>query len=174
MNIEDTIRIIPNYPTPGIMFRDVTTLLKNPLAFQTTIQQFSDNYSNIEFDKIIGIESRGFIFGASLAQKMNKGFVPIRKKGKLPYETLSQEYSLEYGRDIIEIHIDAISPGEKIVVIDDLIATGGTALAACQLLQKLQAEIVGFGFVINLANLGGKKLLEEQGISVFSICHYNE
>lgn len=174
MNIEDTIRNIPNYPAPGIMFKDVTTLLKNPLAFQTTIQKFSDNYSNIEFDKIIGIESRGFIFGASLAQKMNKGFVPIRKKGKLPYETLSQEYSLEYGRDIIEIHIDAISPGEKIVVIDDLIATGGTALAASQLLQKLQADIVGFGFVINLVNLGGKKLLEEQGISVFSICHYNE
>ena len=174
MSIEASIREIPDYPIPGVLFRDITTLLKDANAFRLTIQKFADQYRNQDVDKIVGIESRGFIFGASLAQELGKGFVPIRKKGKLPSETISQEYALEYGNDSIEIHVDAIKPGEKVVIIDDLIATGGTAYAACELLKKLDANLLGCGFVIDLPHLGGRQRLEEHGCSVFSVCSFND
>lgn len=174
MSIAAFIREIPNYPIPGVLFRDITTLLKDPSAFQSTIEAFVDYYQDKEIDKIIGIESRGFIFGASLAQALGKGFIPIRKKGKLPHVTIAQEYALEYGTDSIEIHEDAILLGEKVLIIDDLIATGGTALAAVKLIQKLNADLVGCGFVIDLPHLGGSNLLAKHGCDVFSICQFSD
>jgi adenine phosphoribosyltransferase len=174
MNIEASIREIPDYPIPGVLFRDITTLLKDANAFRMTIQKLADHYRDKNLDKIIGIESRGFIFGASLAQELGIGFVPIRKKGKLPFTTISQEYALEYGNDAIEIHIDAIKPGEKVIIIDDLIATGGTAFAACELLKKLDANLLGCGFVIDLPHLGGRQRLEDNGCAVFSVCSFND
>ena len=137
------------------MFRDITTLLQNPLAFRYCIQQFQQRYQDKNITKIAGIESRGFIFGAALAHEMNLPFVLIRKKGKLPAETVAQEYQLEYGTDKIEMHKDSIEKGDNVLIVDDLIATGGTALAACQLVEKLQGTVAGVGFVINLPGLKG-------------------
>ena len=174
MNIAASIREIPNYPIPGVLFRDITTLLKDPGAFQSTIDAFVDYYQDKIIDKVIGIESRGFIFGASLAQALGKGFIPIRKKGKLPHVTISQEYALEYGTDSIEIHEDAILPGEKVLIIDDLIATGGTAQAAVHLIQKLEADLIGCGFVIDLPHLGGSTHLAKYGCDVFSVCQFSD
>lgn len=174
MNIAASIREIPNYPIPGVLFRDITTLLKDPGAFQSTIDVFVDYYQDKAIDKVIGIESRGFIFGATLAQALGKGFIPIRKKGKLPHVTISQEYALEYGTDSIEIHEDAILPGEKVLIIDDLIAKGGTAQAAMHLIQKLEADLIGCGFVIDLPHLGGSTLLAKHGCDVFSVCQFSD
>ena len=155
MNLKTIIRTIPNWPKLGIMFRDITTLIQNPDAFRYCIQQFKAQYQDKNITKIAGIESRGFIFGAALAYEMNLPFILIRKKGKLPAETVSQEYQLEYGTDKIEIHKDAISAGDRVLIADDLIATGGTALAACQLVEKLGGIIAGSAFVINLPELKG-------------------
>ena len=173
MNITDLIRTIPDYPKPGIMFRDITTLLSHPEGFSYTIQLLVDRYSQYDFDFVAGIEARGFILGAPLATNLGKGFIPIRKSGKLPGPTISQSYDLEYGTDQIEIHEDAFGRGSKILLMDDLIATGGTAAAAIQLIERCGGNVVECCFVIDLPDLGGAKKLEAMGNRVFSIVGYD-
>lgn len=172
MPIASRIRTIPNYPKPGIMFRDVTTLLKDPVGLRITVNELVNRYSGLKIDKVAGIEARGFILGAPLAYMLGVGFVPIRKKGKLPAEAVSQEYALEYGRDSIEIHKDAIAEGDRVLLVDDLIATGGTAEAAIALIKILGGNIVECSFVVDLPELGGRKLLEGLGQKVFSLCEF--
>lgn len=172
MPIKSRIRTVPHYPKQGIMFRDITTLLKDPVGLRATIDELARRYSGMKIDKIAGIESRGFIVGAPLAYKMGLGFVPIRKKGKLPAETIGHDYELEYGTDRIEIHVDAISAGEKVLLVDDLIATGGTAEAACKLIQKIGGEIVECCFIIDLPDIGGRARLEKHGHKVFALCEF--
>lgn len=172
MTIKSKIRTVPNYPKHGIMFRDITTLLNDPMGFKLTIDQLIARYKPMKIDKIAAIESRGFILGAPLAYFLNIGFVPIRKKGKLPAETIGQDYDLEYGKDRIEIHLDAISKGEKVLLVDDLIATGGTAEAATKLISLVGGEVEECCFVIDLPDLGGSKRLEKAGHKVFSLCEF--
>lgn len=172
MPIASRIRTIPNYPKLGIMFRDVTTLLKDPVGLRITVNELVNRYSGLKIDKVAGIEARGFILGAPLAYMLGVGFVPIRKKGKLPAETVSQEYALEYGTDVIEIHKDAISEGDRVLLVDDLIATGGTAEAAITLIKRLAGNIVECGFVVDLPELGGRKRLENLGQKVFTLCEF--
>lgn len=159
--IKQVIRNVPDFPKVGIQFKDITTALKKPDVFREILDRLAEEYKNKEIDYIIGIESRGFIFGAALAYLLGCGFVPVRKKGKLPAEVLSQEYALEYGTDKIEVHKDALRRGDKVLVIDDLLATGGTAEASALLMQKAGAQIVGFAFVIELLDLDGRKKLEQ-------------
>ena len=154
------------------MFRDITTLLKDPVGLRTTIQEISNRYINTEIDKVVGIESRGFIIGAPVAYQLHKGFVPIRKQNKLPAETMGRDYQLEYGSDRIEIHVDAIQPGDRILLIDDLIATGGTAEAAVGLIQDMGGEVVECCFVIDLPDVGGRVRLENLGCKVFALCEF--
>lgn len=161
MDLKQYIRTIPNWPKPGILFRDITTLIKNPDAFGYCIEQFKEQYKHKNITKIAGIESRGFIFGAALAYEMKLPFVLIRKKGKLPAETVSQEYALEYGTDTVEIHQDAIEKGDRVLIVDDLIATAGTISAACQLVEKLQGVVAGVAFVINLPDLNGTEKIKQ-------------
>jgi adenine phosphoribosyltransferase len=172
MNIKSRIRTIPHYPRHGIMFRDITTLLKDPVGFRLTIQEIVNRYREEKIDKVAGIESRGFIVGAPVAFSLGVGFVPIRKKGKLPAEAIGHDYELEYGRDRIEIHVDAIGPGERVLLLDDLVATGGTAEAASQLIQKMGGIVVECCFVIDLPDIGGRKRLEKHGLKVFSLCQF--
>ena len=169
MSIKSYIRTIPHYPKQGTLFRDITTLLKDPVGFRILVDELVARYSNAEIDKIAGIESRGFILGAPLAYALGIGFVPIRKKGKLPAETVGQDYELEYGVDRIEIHADAINPGERILLVDDLIATGGTAEAAVTLIRKLGGEIVECAFAIDLPDIGGSQRLTALGVDVFAL-----
>ncbi len=168
--IKNKIRTIPNFPKPGIMFRDITTLLKDPQGIKKVIEILHNRYKDKQIDIVAGIESRGFIIGGSLAEKLNVGFVPIRKKGKLPGEKEQQEYSLEYGTDIIEIHKDAIQPGHRVLLIDDLIATGGTAQASCKLIEKLGGQIIECAFIIELPELKGREKLTKW--PVFSIVEF--
>ncbi len=172
MPIKSKIRTVPHYPKQGIQFRDITTLLKDPVGFRATIDELAQRYAGMKIDKIAGIEARGFILGAPLAYVMNKGFIPIRKKGKLPAETIGHDYELEYGTDRIEIHTDAIQKGEKVLLVDDLIATGGTAEAACKLIQKMGGEIVECCFIIDLPDIGGRARLEKHGHKVFALCEF--
>jgi adenine phosphoribosyltransferase len=172
MPIKSRIRTVPHYPKQGIMFRDITTLLKDPVGMRVTVDELVRRYADVKIDKIAGIESRGFIVGAPLAYALGKGFIPIRKKGKLPAETIGHDYELEYGTDRIEIHTDAIAPGEKILLVDDLIATGGTAEAACKLIEKMGGEIVECCFIIDLPDIGGRKRLEKYGHKVFALCEF--
>ncbi len=172
MPIKSRIRTIPHYPKPNIMFRDITSLLKDPIGLRITIDELVRRYADMEIDKVIGIEARGFIVGAPLAYALGKGFVPIRKKGKLPAETIGHDYELEYGTDRIEIHVDAIAPGERVLLVDDLIATGGTAEAATKLIEKIGGKIVECCFVIDLPDIGGRKRLEKHGYSVFALCEF--
>lgn len=172
MNIKSHIRTVPHYPKQGIMFRDITTLLKDPVGFRVTIQEIVNRYSGQRIDKVAGIESRGFIIGAPVAFSLGVGFVPIRKKGKLPAEAVGHDYELEYGHDRIEIHVDAIAPGDRVLLVDDLVATGGTAEAASQLIEKMGGTVVECCFVINLPDIGGRKRLEEHGLTVFSLCEF--
>ncbi|CAH1199059.1 adenine phosphoribosyltransferase [Candidatus Nitrotoga sp. BS] len=172
MPIKSHIRTIPHYPKPNIMFRDITSLLKDPIGFKITINELVHRYADMKIDKVMGIEARGFIVGAPLAYALGKGFVPIRKKGKLPAETIGQDYELEYGTDRIEIHADAITPGERVLLVDDLIATGGTAEAATRLIEKIGGKIVECCFVIDLPDIGGRKRLEKKGYSVFALCDF--
>jgi adenine phosphoribosyltransferase len=172
MPIKSSIRTIPDYPKPGIMFRDITTLLKDPLAFRATIDQLVARYQGQKIDKVAGIEARGFIIGAPLALALGVGFVPIRKTGKLPGETIGHDYALEYGTDRIEVHLDAINVGESILLIDDLIASGGTAEAACKLIERIGGSVVECAFVIELPELGGRKILEDNGHAVFALCEF--
>lgn len=162
MDLKSTIRTIPNWPKQGVMFRDITTLLKDPKAFEHVIETFYERYKGQKIDAVAGIESRGFIIGGALANKLKKGFVPIRKAGKLPSKTEREEYELEYGSAIVEIHKDAIEEGDNMLLIDDLIATGGTALAACKLIERLGGKVVECAFIIGLPDLNGMKKLEEK------------
>jgi len=154
------------------MFRDITTLLKDPVGFQFTIQEIVKRYSTWKIDKVAAIESRGFIVGAPVAYALRLGFVPIRKQGKLPAEAVGHDYQLEYGQDRIEIHVDAIEPGDRVLVLDDLIATGGTAEAASQLIRKTGGTVVECCFIIDLPDAGGRKRLQQQGLNVFSLCEF--
>ncbi len=172
MDIKSLIRTIPDFPKPGVMFRDITTLLKHTEGFRNTIDQLAGKYREVKIDKIAGIESRGFIIGAALAYQLKAGFIPIRKKGKLPGENFGHDYELEYGSDRLEIHTDAIQKGEKILLVDDLIATGGTAEATVKLIGKTGGQIVGCAFVIDLPALGGRKRLEKLGHNVVTLCEF--
>ncbi|MGY6706882.1 MAG: adenine phosphoribosyltransferase [Rhizobiaceae bacterium] len=160
------IRTIPDYPKPGIMFRDITTLLGDARAFRRSVDELVHPYAGTKVDKVAGIEARGFILGGAIAHQLSAGFIPIRKKGKLPHETVRVAYSLEYGIDEMEMHKDAVQPGEKVILVDDLIATGGTAEGAVKLLTQMGAEIVAACFVIDLPELGGRAKLEALGVEV--------
>jgi len=172
MSIKSKIRTIENYPIKGVMFRDITTLLKDPEGLRDSINKLVDRYKDVNIDKIVAIESRGFIIGAPLAYLLNVGLVLIRKPGKLPAETIDQDYILEYGTDRIEIHVDAIEKGEKVLVVDDLIATGGTAEATVKLVQKVKGHIVECCFIIDLPDIGGRNRLEKMGQKVFTLCEF--
>jgi len=172
MSIKSKIRTIKNYPIKGVMFRDITTLLKDPEGLRDSIDKLVDRYKDINIDKIVAIESRGFIIGAPLAYLLNVGLVLIRKPGKLPAETIDQDYKLEYGTDRIEVHVDAIEKGEKVLIVDDLIATGGTAEATVRLVQKMKADIVECCFIIDLPDIGGRARLENLGQKVFTLCEF--
>ncbi len=169
MNLKDAIRTIPDFPKPGIMYRDITTLLTNRRALTQSIVELSAPYTRQDIDNVAGIEARGFTFGTAVAYELGAGFVPIRKKGKLPFDTYEQDYELEYGEDTLEIHADAIRKGERVVLIDDLIATGGTAEAAIKLIRKTGAEVVGAAFVVNLPDLGGVKRITDLGVPVTAL-----
>jgi len=169
--LEKSIRNIPDFPKPGILFRDVTTLMQNKPAFKKSIDLLAKKYKGKKIDKVVGVEARGFIFGAALAHKLGAGFVPVRKKGKLPYKTISTTYELEYGTDTLEIHKDAITSGEKILIIDDLLATGGTVKAVVELVKQLQGKITGIGFIIELVDLHGRDKLKDYPLySLIKFC----
>ncbi|WP_173934714.1 adenine phosphoribosyltransferase [Chelativorans sp. Marseille-P2723] len=168
------IRTIPDYPKPGVQFRDITTLLGNAGAFRRTVDELVHPYAGSKIDKIAGIEARGFILGGAIAHQLSSGFIPIRKKGKLPHETVRVAYSLEYGLDEMEMHRDAVSAGEKVIIVDDLIATGGTAEAAVRLLKQMGADIVAACFVIDLPDLGGRARLEALGVNVRTLIAFQE
>ena len=172
MSIKSKIRTIENYPIKGVMFRDITTLLKDPEGLRESINKLVDRYKDLNIDKIAAIESRGFIIGAPLAYLLNVGLVLIRKPGKLPAETIDQDYKLEYGTDRIEVHTDAIEKGEKVLIVDDLIATGGTAEATVRLVQKMKGDIVECCFIIDLPDIGGRDRLENMGQKVFTLCEF--
>jgi adenine phosphoribosyltransferase len=163
-DLKSLIRTIPDYPKKGIRFRDVTTLLGDAAGFRAAVQEMAKPYAGAQVQAVAGIEARGFILGGAIADKLGCGFVPLRKKGKLPGKTIGQEYTLEYGVDIIEMHEDAIKPGERILVVDDLIATGGTAEAAVKLVQRSGGQVVGATFVIDLPDLGGSRKLTGLGV----------
>ena len=165
-DLKDAIRTIPDYPKPGIMFRDITTLLGDAWAFRRAVDELVQPYAGAKVDKVAGIEARGFILGGAVGHQLSAGFVPIRKKGKLPHETVRVSYLLEYGEDEMEMHADALVKGERVILVDDLIATGGTALAAVDLLRRLGAEIVAACFVIDLPELGGADKLRAAGVEV--------
>ena len=174
MPIKSKIRTIPDHPKKGIMFRDITTLIKDPVGFRLVIDSLTQRYitGDINFDTIVGIESRGFIIGGALSYTLGKGFVPVRKAGKLPAEKITHEYELEYGTDKIEIHKDAIREGMKVLLIDDLLATGGTALAAAALIEKLGGVVSEMAFIVNLPDVGGEKRLKEKGYKVFALTEF--
>lgn len=171
-DVKDYIRTIPNFPHEGIMFRDVTTLFADPRGFRIAVDQLLHPYAGECIDKVVGLEARGFILGGAIAHQLSLGFVPVRKKGKLPGKTIEQAYKLEYGEAVMEMHDDALKPGEKVLVIDDLLATGGTAQAGIKLIERMGAEVVGCGFVIDLPELGGRALLEKLGMNVHALCEY--
>jgi adenine phosphoribosyltransferase len=172
MTIKTLIRTIPHYPKQGIMFRDITTLLKNPQGFAHTIESLARRYADAKPDKVAGIESRGFIIGAALAFRLGVGFVAIRKKGKLPGATFGHDYDLEYGQDRVEMHVDAVEAGERVLLADDILATGGTAEASAALIELAGGSVVECCFVVDLPDLGGKKRLLEKGYGVFALCEF--
>ena len=169
MDIKSKIRTIPNFPKQGIQFRDITTLLKDPAGFRYAIDTFVQRYGSIHIDKVVGIESRGFIIGGALAHQLNVGFVPVRKPGKLPGQTDSVEYEIEYGKDKIEIHTDAIKPGDIVLIVDDLIATGGTCKAAVNLVEKQGGNVLECAFIVNLPELKG---IEKVGKPCYSLVEF--
>ncbi|BET95801.1 adenine phosphoribosyltransferase [Xenorhabdus taiwanensis] len=170
--IKDSIETIPDYPKAGILFRDITTLLDNPVAYQSTIDLLVARYQNKGITKIVGTEARGFLFGAPVALQLGIGFVPVRKKGKLPRETLSETYDLEYGTDTLEIHKSSIKEGDKVLVIDDLLATGGTIDATVRLIRRLGGQVSEAAFVIGLPDLGGVERLKKQGVESYTIVEF--
>jgi len=170
--VKDYIRTIVDFPHEGIMFRDVTTLFSDPRGFRMAVDQMLHPYAGQQIDKVVGLEARGFILGGAIAHQLGCGFVPVRKKGKLPGTTISQDYKLEYGEAIVEIHDDAIQPGETILLVDDLLATGGTAEAGIILIERLGGKIIGCDFIIDLPDLGGRKKLEDMGMDVHVLCEF--
>jgi len=170
--VKDYIRTIVDFPHEGIMFRDVTTLFSDPRGFRMAIDQMLHPYAGMQIDKVVGLEARGFILGGAIAHQLTVGFVPIRKKGKLPGTVLSEAYTLEYGEAVMEIHDDAIKAGEKILIVDDLLATGGTAAAGIKLIERLGGEIISTSFIIDLPELGGRKVLEDMGMDVHVLCEF--
>jgi adenine phosphoribosyltransferase len=170
MSIKEKIRTIPNWPIDGVMFRDITTLIQDPAGLRESCDLLFDRYKEMAIDKVVGIDARGFIFGAVLAYKLNIGFVPVRKKGKLPYKTVEAAYSLEYGDSVVEMHEDAIDKGEKILIVDDLIATGGTIAAAVKLVETLGGDIVELAFIVELPDLNGREKIK--GYSIFTLTEF--
>lgn len=170
VNLKETIRTVPNWPIEGVMFRDITTLTQNSQALREACDIFYERYKDMNIGKIVGIDARGFIFGAVLAYKLGIGFVPVRKKGKLPYKTISATYSLEYGEDTVEMHVDAIKKGERVVIVDDLIATGGTLSAATQLVEQLEGDIIECAIIIDLPDLKGKEKIKDY--KVFTLMEF--
>ena len=173
MDLSKYIRTVPDFPEPGIMFRDVTTLFAEPTAFKAMIEQFNKKFNDVEIDYIGGIDARGFIIGAAFAFNRDIGFVPVRKKGKLPFNTISENYALEYGIATLELHTDAVSAGSKVLIVDDLIATGGTAVAAVNLFRQLNAFVVGCAVLIDLPDLGGADKLRSLDVTVTSLCAFS-
>jgi adenine phosphoribosyltransferase len=169
MNLRDVVRTIPDYPKPGIMFRDITTLLSDARAFRRAVDELVQPFAGAKIDKVAGVEARGFIMGGAVAHQLSAGFIPLRKRGKLPHKTIAVEYALEYGVDAIEMHVDAFVAGERVMLVDDLIATGGTAEAAINLLRQGGAEVVAAGFVIDLPELGGADRIRAMGVPVSSL-----
>ena len=172
MSIKSRIRTIPDHPKAGVMFRDITTLLQHPKGLREAIDGLCAAFAGMRVDKVAGIEARGFILGGAVAHQLGAGFVPVRKKGKLPWKTVGQDYALEYGTDRVEVHTDAIAPGEEILLVDDLIATGGTISAALDLIERIGGRVVGCAFVIDLPDLGGSKRLRERGVQVHALCEF--
>lgn len=170
--LEALIRTIPDYPKPGIMFRDITTLLADPKGLRKAIKGMARPFDDEKVDAVVGIEARGFILGGAVAERLETGFIPIRKKGKLPWKTIGQEYTLEYGVDVIEIHEDAFEKGARVLIIDDLIATGGTAEAAVKLVERTGGKVVGASFIIDLPDLGGMKRLKDLGIETHALLSF--
>jgi len=171
--VKDYIRTIVDFPHEGILFRDVTTLFADARGFRMAIDQLLTPYAGLRIDKVAGLEARGFILGGAVAHQLSTGFVPIRKKGKLPDRTIAQNYTLEYGEAVVEVHDDAMQPGEKILLVDDLLATGGTAEAGIRLIERLGAEVIGCAFVVDLPDLGGRKKLEAMGMDVHALCAFD-
>ncbi|PIY73517.1 MAG: adenine phosphoribosyltransferase [Rhodobacterales bacterium CG_4_10_14_0_8_um_filter_70_9] len=172
LNVRDYIRTIPDFPHKGILFRDVTTLFGDPRGFRMAIDLLLHPYAGLRIDKVAALEARGFILGGAIAHQLSVGFAPIRKKGKLPFKTIEQGYTLEYADAVVEIHEDAIQPGEAVLLVDDLLATGGTAEAGIRLIERLGGEIVGCAFVVDLPDLGGRKRLEALGVDVHALCAF--
>lgn len=170
--VKDYIRTIVDFPHEGILFRDVTTLFADPRGFRMAIDQLLSPYAGMRIDKVTGLEARGFILGGAVAHQLSTGFVPIRKKGKLPGRTIAQDYKLEYGEAVVEVHDDAFLAGEKVLLVDDLLATGGTAEAGIKLIERLGAEVVGCAFVVDLPDLGGRAKLEKMGLDVHTLCSF--
>ena len=171
--VRDYIRTIVDFPHEGILFRDVTTLFADPRGFRMAIDQMLHPYAGEEIDKVVGLEARGFILGGAIAHQLSLGFVPVRKKGKLPGPVISEDYKLEYGDAVMEVHDDAIQPGEKILLVDDLLATGGTAEAGIKLIERLGGDIIGCAFIIDLPALGGRKRIEALGMDVHTLCEFD-
>ncbi|MCH2077726.1 MAG: adenine phosphoribosyltransferase [Rhodobacteraceae bacterium] len=171
-SVKDYIRTIPDFPHEGIMFRDVATLFADPRGFRMAVDQLLHPYAGMRIDRVVGLEARGFILGGAIAHQLSVGFVPIRKKGKLPGATLEQAYTLEYGEAVMEVHDDALEAGEKVLVVDDLLATGGTAEAGIKLIERLGAQTIGCAFVIDLPDLGGRAKLEAMGLDVHALCAF--
>ena len=171
--VQDYIRTIPDFPHEGIIFRDVTTLFSDPRGFRIAIDQMLAPYAGVEFDKVVGLEARGFILGGAIAHQLGKGFIPIRKKGKLPGKTIEQAYTLEYGEAVMEVHEDALQASEKVLLVDDLLATGGTAEAGIKLVERMGASVIASAFIIDLPDLGGRKKLEKMGMDVHVLCDFD-
>ena len=174
MSLGEHIRTIPDYPKPGVLFRDVTTLILDPLAFRRAVLELAESFEPNEIDKVVGIEARGFIFGAAIAYELNVGFVPARKAGKLPSAVYQKHYELEYGSNTLEIHKDAIRPDDKIVVIDDLLATGGSACAPIDLIVGAGGSVIGCGFVAEISDLTGRQRIESKNIAVHVLCQFKD
>ena len=172
MNVKDYIRTIPDFPHEGIMFRDVTTLFNDPRGFRMAIDLLLHPYAGLPIDRVVGLEARGFILGGAVAHQLAVGFVPIRKAGKLPGDVIAQDYELEYAKATVEVHTDAIQPGESVLIVDDLLATGGTAEAGIKLIEQLGGTVAGCAFVVDLPDLGGRKRLEGMGVEVHALCAF--
>ncbi len=172
MSIERYIRAIPDFPKEGIVFRDVTTLFGDAQGFRTAIDLLLHPYAGMRIDKVAALEARGFILGGAIAHQLSVGFVPIRKQGKLPGEVISEAYELEYAEATVELHKDAILPGEQVLIVDDLIATGGTCEAGIKLVRRLGAEVIGCAFIVDLPDLGGRKRVEAMGVTVHTLCEF--
>ncbi|WP_018152099.1 adenine phosphoribosyltransferase [Leeia oryzae] len=171
--IRDNIRTVPDWPQPGVQFRDITPLLQNPKTFRVLVDMFVHRYMDANLSLVAGVDARGFILGAVVAYELNLGFVPIRKKGKLPFHTVSEEYELEYGSATVELHSDACKAGDRVLLIDDLVATGGTMLAAAKLLNRLGATVVEAAAIVDLPELGGSDLIKAQNIPLYTVCDFS-